>query len=606
MPQSFKKSSKDIFKDELAKFAQIFPQFIKDDKIDFKSFKQFLKKKNLKDNKNNGFGFRFAGKSRSFNHIKKQNTDTLNPQKENSVNFDKSENLFIEGDNLDVLKLLQKYYHNKIKMIYIDPPYNTGKDFIYKDNYTDNKSDYLEKIGASKDGIKLETNANSNGRYHSDWLSMIYPRLFLARQLLKDDGVIFISIDDNEQHHLRMLMNEVFGEVNFVANVVWKRKRGRDNSARWFSKSHEYLITFAKNKDLFEVNYLELDETTKKAYKNPDKDKRGNYRMLATWARGTQGGVKYDFTDKNNQYFKTRLWLMSKKNLTKLDNEDKLIIRGDNIYRKLFLTENKGKIPETIWQDVSNAANASDEIKSIFSNIIFDTAKPIPYIQEAIKVATNKNDIILDFFAGSATTGQAVMDLNQSDDGTRKFILVQIPETTDEKSVAYQAGYKNIAQIGIDRLKKAIKKHDYKDGFKVFAQADTNFNLPPNTNKTPQKILNYNTLKTNIKIENLLYEIILKQGLSLHSTIVKNSLLQQSSNKEVLTRGHAPLLENDIWQITDKQAERTIYFTLSDKLDNATIKNLKVQNGDTLICRDQALNDTQKTNLTKNIKLLTF
>ena len=257
---------------------------------------------------------------------------------------------------------------------------------------------------------------------------------------------------------MKKICDEIFGEQNFVADIIWKRKRGRDNSARWFSKAHEYCLLFAKNKEKFNTGYLELDEETKSAYKNPDNDPRGNYRMLGCWARGTQGGVKYDFTTKDGTYFKERLWLFSKDNLKKLDDDDKLIIRGDNIYRKMFIYENKGKIPETLWDDVSNAANASDEIKRLFDEIVFDTPKPTPYIKRMIEIASSTDSLILDFFSGSATTANAVLTQNMFDGGKRKFICVQLPEATAEDSEANKAGYKNICEIGKERIRRAGKK----------------------------------------------------------------------------------------------------------------------------------------------------
>ena len=389
---------------------------------------------------------------------------TLRPCKEESVDFDSTQNLYIDGDNLDVLKLLQETYLGKIKMIYIDPPYNTGNDFVYNDDFAQDSDEYVENSGQYDDqGNRLVPNPESNGRFHTDWLNMIYPRLRLAKDLLSDDGVIFISIDDNEVENLRKICNEIYGESNFIASIIWKRKRGRDNSARWFSKSHEYLIVYAKNKEFFDTNFLELDEETKQAYKNPDNDPRGDYRMLGCWARGTQGGVRYDFTAKNGQYFTERLWLFSKENLRKLDEENKLVFHGDNVYRKMFLFENKGKIPETLWDNVSNAANASDEIKKLFENIVFDTPKPIPYVKEMLKIATDKNSIILDFFSGSATTAHAVMQLNAEDGGKRKFIMVQLPEPCDEKSEAYKAGYKSICEIGKERIRRAGRKIKQQD-----------------------------------------------------------------------------------------------------------------------------------------------
>ena len=384
---------------------------------------------------------------------------TLRPCREESVDFDNTENLYIEGDNLEVLKLLQETYLGKIKMIYIDPPYNTGNDFVYNDDFSMSAEDFMEANNTyDNEGNRLVQNTENNGRFHTDWLNMIYPRIKLAKDLLRDDGVIFISIDDTEQDNLKKICDEIFGASNFIADIIWKRKRGRDNSARWFSKAHEYCLVYAKNKDLFNTGYLELDEETKKAYKNPDNDPRGAYRMLGCWARGTQGGVKYDFTTKDGQYFKERLWLFSKENLEKLDKEDKLIIRGDNIYRKMFIYENKGKIPETLWDDVSNAANASDEIKKIFNGIVFDTPKPTPYIKRMIELSTTSDDIILDFFSGSATTANAVLTLNAEDNGDRKFIMVQLPEDVSANSNAKKDGYTNICEIGKERIRRAGQK----------------------------------------------------------------------------------------------------------------------------------------------------
>lgn len=455
---------------------------------------------------------------------------TLRPCRNESVDFDHTENLYIEGDNLEVLKLLRETYLGKIKMIYIDPPYNTGNDFVYRDNFTEHIDDYLKNSGQYDDeGNRLFQNPESSGRFHTNWLNMIYPRLKAAKDLLSEDGVIYISIDDMEHDNLREVCNELFGEKNFVADIIWKRKRGRDNSARWFSKAHEYCLLYAKNKDLFEIEHLELDEETKKAYKNPDNDPRGDYRMLGCWARGTQGGVRYDFTTKDGQYFSERLWLFSKENLRKLDAEDKLVIRGDNIYRKMFLYENKGKIPETLWDDVSNAANASDEIKQMFGGIIFDTPKPTPYIKRMIEISTKKDSIILDFFSGSATTANAVMTLNAEDGGKRRYILVQAPELISENSNAAKEGYKNICEIGKERIRRAGGKigaeHREKSvdiGFRVFKSDSSNMK---DVYYTPAKLRQQMLLEAADNIredrtpEDLLFQVMLDLGILLSSKI---------------------------------------------------------------------------------------
>lgn len=507
------------------KLKEVFPEVFADGKVDFDKL-QGLLGHYIADDKEK-YSFSWKGKADSLRLAQKRSTGTLRPCKKESKNWDTTENLYIEGDNLEVLKLLQSSYLNSIKMIYIDPPYNTGNDFVYTDDFADGIAHYKEVTGQA-----TKSNPETAGRYHTNWLNMMYPRLKLARNLLTDDGVIFISIDDNEVSNLRKLCDEVFGEDNFVADVIWKRKRGRDNSAKWFSKSHEYLLIFAKKLEEFNTNYLELNEETKAAYKNPDNDPRGPYRMLGCWARGTQGGVKYDFTTKNGQYFTERLWLFSKENLQKLDEEDKLIIHGDNVYRKMFIFENKGKIPETIWDSTSNAANAADEIKKIFGGIIFDTPKPIPYLIEMLKVATDKESLILDFFSGSATTAHAVMQLNAEDGGNRKFICVQLPEKTDGQSEAYKAGYKTICEIGKERIRRAGEKikEENKDkegiekldiGFKVFKLDSSNLVKWDNTPTTDEEEVKKRIQQSLFYLVegredlDLVYEIMLKYGLSL-------------------------------------------------------------------------------------------
>ena len=361
----------------------------------------------------------WIGKDAVVNHHHDVPFRTL--EKEYTFGADDSDNKIIHGDNLEALKALLPEYEGRIKCIYIDPPYNTGNEnWVYNDNVNSPK---IRKWLGQVVGKEAEDLTR-----HDKWLCMMYPRLKLLQRLLSDDGAIFISIDDNEQANLKLICDEIFGTGNNISSIVWKRKRGRDNSAKWFSKSHEYMLVYAKNSNLFCVNKLELDEETKKAYKNPDNDSRGAYRMLGTWARGTQGGVKYDFTTKDGKYFNERLWLMGKEKLEQLDNDNKLIIRGDNIYRKMFIYENEGKIPESLWDDTSNAANASDEIKKLFGQIVFDTPKPIPYILRIIQIVTDKSSIILDSFAGSGTTAHAVLNLNKQDGGNRKFILVEMED----------------------------------------------------------------------------------------------------------------------------------------------------------------------------------
>lgn len=452
-----------------------FPDFFdKDNNFKIDKFKNALKSDEINITKE-GYELNFLGKSYARFQTSTETETIISPLADhNSKDENKnSENLYIIGDNLDALKHLLKSYSRKVKCIYIDPPYNTGSDgFVYPDNFKFDSATLSNKMGIDID--EAERIIDMRGKStHSAWLTFMYPRLILARDLLADDGAIIISIDDNEYSNLKLVCDEIFGEENNIANIVWKRKRGRDNSAKWFSKSHEYAMLYSKNKESFYTNKLDLDENTLKEYKNPDNDSRGRYRKLGCWARGTQSGVKYSYTSLDGKVFSERLWLFSKENLTKLEKDNKLIFIGDKIYWKKFLNDHVGQIPETLWDNVSNSANASDEIKSLFNEIVFDTSKPTPYINQILKICSNQDSLILDFFSGSATTAHAVMKLNAEDGGNRKYILVQLPEEIEESKPAFKAGFKTIDEIGRERIKRAAQKikeetnADIDYGFKV-------------------------------------------------------------------------------------------------------------------------------------------
>ena len=422
----------------------------------------------------------------------------------------KSENVYISGDNLDALKHLLKSYEHEVKCIYIDPPYNTGSDgFVYNDNFKFKPEELVRKLSITdEEAKKLLDFVGRGSASHSAWLMFMYPRLQLAKSLLRDDGVIFISIDDNEQANLKLLCDDIFGEQNFLAQIIWKRKRGRDNSARWFSKAHEYALVYARHVDSFDTNFLELDEETKKAYKNSDNDPRGPHRDLACWARGTQGGVRYEFVSKDGVRFAERLWLFSKSNMEKMDQEDRLVFHGDNVYRKLFLEENAGKIPETLWDSVSNAANAADEIKDLFGAIVFDTPKPVPYVTEMLKIATDEKSLVLDFFSGSATTAEAIMRMNAKSLGkeSRRYILVQLPEKCNPESVAKKEGYETIDEIGQARILKAASK--IKKGNPLFAGdlGFKHFTLAKPSGEVLEKIEQFDPKTSALATQNMLDE----------------------------------------------------------------------------------------------------
>ena len=475
---------------------------------------------------------------------------THNQKKQNAG----SENLLIQGDNLDVLKHLTNAYREKVKMIYIDPPYNTGGDgFVYHDNRTFTAEELQKLAGIDEEEAKriLEfTRSKSNS--HSAWLTFMYPRLYVARELLREDGVIFISIDDNEQAQLKLLCDEVFGEENFVAEVIWSRKRGKDNSAKFLSRNHEYSLCYSKSIGRASYGRFDMPEKTRKAYKNSDNDPRGDYRLQGIWARGNQGGSDYEFTSRSGIYFKKRLWLVGKETIKNLDQDDRLVFVGDNVYKKLFLSEYKGDVLETIWFDVSNAANAADEIKKLFGKILFDTSKPRPYLERFLKLGTNntKCGIILDFFAGSGTTADAVMQLNAQDGGNRKYICVQLDEPTDEKSEARKEGYKTIFEITRERILRAAKKikkehPNYKGdlGFKEFKT------IPANAGQFAHYLDDADTLEDYIPFN----------GKTLNKTGFEAILTTWAAYDGIPL--HAPLLKVDLGGYTAHQAgDGILYF----------------------------------------------
>lgn len=509
-----------------------FPQcFDKDGKFDFRAFEDLIRTEEV-DIKKEGYSLDFLGKSYA-RYLASLDSETVIVPDEENKSID-SQNIYIVGDNLDALQHLKYSYSGKIKCIYIDPPYNTGSDgFVYNDRFEFTAEELARKINIEEDEAQRVLDMQGKST-HSAWLTFMYPRLELARDLLDDDGVILISVDDNEQANCKLLCDSVFGEGNFVAQIIWKRKRGRDNSAKWFSKSHEYLLAYAKDTNKFIINLLDLDDETKRAYKNPDKDPRGVYRLLGCWARGTQGGVKYSFITKNGQHFSERLWLLGKENLEKLDSEDKLVIHGDNVYRKLFIFENEGKIPETLWDNTSNAANAADEIKKLFSNIVFDTPKPIPYIMEMLKIATRKDDIILDFFSGSATTAHAVMQRNIEEETNCKYIMVQLDEPVKKGSEAEKAGYKTIDEIGRERIRRAAKKlaEDNPEKAKGVDLGFKTYYLKATDKNTLDKIIEFNPMlpidgediKSKFGVDTVLETWKIKDGYGFNTNVQKIDL----------------------------------------------------------------------------------
>ena len=391
---------------------------------------------------------------------------TLRPCREESVDFDNTENLYIEGDNLEVLKLLQETYLGKIKMIYIDPPYNTGKDFVYDDDFAKDAAIYMANSGQFDDaGNRLVPNTESNGRFHTDWLNMIYPRLKLAKDLLTEDGIIFISIDDCEVENLKKVVNEIFGEQNFVTEIAWQCLDTIKNDAKYFSDNHEYILVYAKSIELLKIQGIKKGEKQRSYYKNYDDDPRGDYLLTPLHAKsGTESGI-YSFTFSNGQTWtppQGTFPRFSKETLRKLDEDNRIYLDPDGIkvpQKKTFLSEVGDRMPPVSFWDYASFGStrqSNKELAELINKGMFQNPKPSKTIATLIDLVENNSDsIILDFFSGSATTAHAVMQLNAGDEGHRKFILVQLQEKTDESSDAYKAGYKNICEIGKERIRRA-------------------------------------------------------------------------------------------------------------------------------------------------------
>jgi adenine-specific DNA-methyltransferase len=394
----------------------------------------------------------------------------LRPCREESVDFDATENLYIEGDNLDVLKLLRETYLNRVKMIYIDPPYNTGHDFVYEDDFAEDAGDFLRRDGQyDEQGNRLAANLDSNGRFHTDWLNMMYPRLRVARDFLTDDGVIFISIDDNEQENTKKVCNEIFGVQNFVAQLIWQRAFSPKNDSRFISNSHDYVLMYAKNINSFVIGRLPRTEEANARYSNPDNDPRGVWMSSDISVKTYNPNTDYPITAPSGRVIEPptgRCWSLSKNEFLERLQDNRIWFGpdGDGAPRiKRFLSDLKfdGMAPTSImlFKDVGHSQEGSQEVTKLLEAGVFDGPKPVRLLRRLLTLANLEQDsIILDFFSGSATTAHAVMQLNAEDGGKRKFIMVQLPEVCAEGTEAAKAGYKNICEIGKERIRRAGAK----------------------------------------------------------------------------------------------------------------------------------------------------
>ena len=520
-------SSPDLVNQNIEKIAALFPNCVTETAegkaIDFDLLKQELNYEVVEGAKER-YRLEWPGKKEAIVTANLPTTKTLRPVREDSVDFDTTENMYIEGDNLEVLKILQESYLGKIKMIYIDPPYNTGKDFVYKDNFTQDSTEFKKETDQTDEyGNRLVANPETAGRYHSDWLSMMYPRLKLARNLLTDDGVIFISIDDNEVHNLRKIGDEIFGESNFVIEIAWRKSDNQANIGN-IARVKEYIICFAKNISNLNFDRLPLSEKAKKEYRYSD-DK--GYFRRAILLDKTRGRHFFDVETKSGNILNGP-WMIKEDEFKKLDKENGIYWTSggeEQPYGKIYLHESKGQIPNDFWGiEFGTNQRGSKDVENLFDKRVFDFPKSTKMLSNIVKIGSNTNDIVLDFFSGSASSAQAILQQNTEDGGNRKFIMAQLPEATDEKSEAYKAGYKNICEIGKERIRRAATKikeetkADIDYGFKVFKVASSNmqdvYYKPQDYNQGQLDVFADN-IKEDRTSEDLLTQILLDWGLPL-------------------------------------------------------------------------------------------
>ena len=607
--------SEDIRQEKINNLKEIMPEVFTEGKVDVEKLKLTLGYDlNLQDER---YVLNWAGKAEAFKVLQAQSTATLSPAPEESIDFEKTQNVFIEGENLEVLKVLQKSYYGKIKMIYIDPPYNTGNDsFIYPDKFSESKDEYLKRIGDKdeagfllKEGL-FRKNSKESGHYHSNWLSMMYPRLFLARNLLKDDGVIFVSIDDNEVHNLRMIMNEVFGEENFVETFIWRSRLGKGATSKETATLHEYIMVFCKNTEhLNIIGDIRTSSAMKKErirqWGQGDRriDRPTMFYPVESKEFGTVLPIKPDGTEGR--------WRISKEKF------DILLVENGVIFEKqidgrveAYRIIPEGTITETAQDSILNAevvkttAHGSKEISEIFGFKVFDYPKPFVLIKYLLSLVTKETDVVLDFFAGSGTTSQAVYELNKEDGGNRKYICVQLPENTTKESEAYKAGYKTIAEICKGRIKKVVKKiknekkknpdlfaNQKKDldlGFKVFKLKSSNFkiwrnDIPENEKELRKQLDAFeNPIKKEAKTDNMLWEILLKSGYDLNTKVEEKKIsgcpvfvVSDGEMIVCLSKINESVVKEIVKQPPKKCICLDILFAKNDRLKTNTVLQMK-------------------------------
>lgn len=606
------------FDHTLRELEQLLPEAFADGRINWTVLRELLNDR-LEDEEltEEHFGLFWPGKREARKLANKPSTGTLVPSPGEGADEAQTENLFIEGENLEVLKILRKSYAGRVKMIYIDPPYNTGNDFVYDDDFAEPLQDYLKRTGQiDGEGRPLTTNKKADGRFHSKWLSMIYPRLRLARELLREDGVIFVSIDDNEVHNLRMVMNEVFGEENFIDPIIWKKRYGGGAKEKYLVALHEYTLMYAKSLSHLENLFVPLTEDAIKRYythRDSNFSMRGPFRThpleaMKSFDRRANLNFPINAPD-GSEVWPKRQWRWGKERVAMaLERSEIHFEKGKNgdwyLSSKQYLKEEDGTIrktkPFSVIDDIFTQ-HGTNEIINIFGNAkIFDFPKPSRLIVKYLTIGFNyqRDGIILDFFSGSATTAHAVLDLNREDGGNRKFILVQMPEVTDANSEAHKAGYKTIAEIGKERIRRVIKKLKAEDpekcvgqdlGFKVFKLAQSHYK--PWRNYHGEDIRKLEALFDEYRtplVENwreqedgLLTEILLLEGFPLSSQVEELSDYTRNRVRRISCTFH----------------ENRLLVCLDERISDETVAALELAPEEVFVCLDTAVDDETKSRL---------
>ena len=605
--------SADVFAENLEHLKTLFPEAFNEGKIDFEVLKQLLGDE--VDEREEKYGLNWHGKRQARQLALTPSTGTLRPCPEESVDWETTQNLMIEGDNLEVLKLLQKSYSGKVKLIYIDPPYNTGKDFVYRDDYRDNIKNYLKLTGQiDGENRKFSSNTEASGRFHTDWLNMMYPRLKVARTLLSQDGAIAISLDDGEIDNLRKLCTEIFGEENFVTTIIWQKKYAPANDAKWLSDNHDYVVLLARSKETWRPNLLPRTSEANARYANPDNDPRGDWKSSDLSVKTYSEGNDYRITTPSGRIVdppKGRCWVVSESRFNELNKDNRIWFGefGESVPSiKRFLSDVKdGITPLTVWtyDEVGHNQEATKEVREL-GVLGCDSPKPLRLLERIVQIGSDKDSIVLDFFAGSGTTGHAVMSENAMEGGNRRYIAVQLPEEIDpaKSNQKIAADFcdnicksRNIAELTKERLRRAANKIKDENpifagdlGFRVFKLDSSNIRAwEPNRDDLQGSLIdNIDHVKPDRSEEDILYELLLKLGLDLCVPVETQSI----AGKSVRSIGGGALIV-----CLDEKIRR-------EEVEPLTLgivewhKQLETTGDTTVIFRDSAFeDDVTKTNL---------